>query len=39
MNSKDFLEKYTEDGNSISHLNAAGHVLYSAKVSKFIQGL
>lgn len=39
MNSKDFLEKYTEDGNSISHLNAAGHVLFSGKVSKFIQGL
>lgn len=31
MNSKDFLEKYTEDRNSISHLNAAGRVLRSKK--------
>lgn len=39
MNSKDFLNEFTEDGNSISHLNAEGHVLFAGKVSKFMQGL
>ena len=36
MNSPEFLAKYTEDGNSISHLNADGHAMFANKVENFL---
>ena len=36
MNSPEFLNKYTEDGNSISHLNADGHAMFANKVEDFL---
>ena len=36
MNSPEFLAKYTEDGNSISHLNADGHAMFANKVEDFL---
>lgn len=36
MNSPEFLAKYTEDGNSVSHLNVDGHALFANKVEDFL---
>lgn len=39
MNSPEFLAKYTEDGNSISHLNADGHAMFANKVEDFLDAI
>ena len=39
MNSPEFLAKYTEDGNSISHLNAEGHAMFANKVEDFLNNI
>ncbi|MDF8368317.1 SGNH/GDSL hydrolase family protein [Weissella paramesenteroides] len=39
MNSPEFLAKYTEDGNSISHLNADGHAMFANKVEDFLNNI
>lgn len=39
MNSPEFLAKYTEDGNSISHLNAEGHAMFANKVKAFLNNV
>lgn len=39
MNSKAFLTNFTEDGNSISHLNEQGHINFSKYVTKFLINL
>ena len=39
MNSSSFRSKFTEDGNSISHLNEQGHLNYARYVTKFLNNL
>ena len=39
MNSKAFLNNFTEGGNSISHLNEQGHINFSKYVTKFLINL
>lgn len=39
MNSPEFLAKYTEDGNSISHLNVDGHAMFANKVENFLNNM
>lgn len=39
MNSPEFLAKYTEDGNSISHLNAEGHAMFANQVKAFLNNV
>lgn len=36
MNDPAFLAAYTEDGNSVSHLNEAGHIKFSKYLTKFL---
>lgn len=36
MNDQAFLASYTEDGNSVSHLNEEGHINFSKYLTKFL---